>query len=92
MIAFTCIKDRYAYLYLIFDFIMIVTIGMTFMESFSIYLVTVLSLAFVVLVVIEKPYYADLISLENLIALYLQIMLVTCLGIFCYFASNPKGS
>lgn len=71
---------------------MIVTIGMTFMESFSIYLVTVLSLAFVVLVVIEKPYYADLISLENLIALYLQIMLVTCLGIFCYFASNPKGS
>jgi hypothetical protein len=30
MIAFTCIKDRYAYIYILIDFIVITTLSMSF--------------------------------------------------------------
>jgi hypothetical protein len=51
MIAFTCVKDRYAYIYVLLDFIIITTLSMTFQEEFSTYATAALSLGFVILVV-----------------------------------------
>lgn len=56
MINFTCINDRYAYLYLLLNTIIILTISYTFEQSFAIYLITALVFFFVLIVVIERPY------------------------------------
>lgn len=50
MIAFTCIKDRYAYIYILINFIVITALSMSFQESFSGYMMAALTLAFPLLV------------------------------------------
>lgn len=87
MIAFTCIKDRYAYIYILLDFIIITALSMTFQESFSTYLICALSLGFVVLVIKERPYSGTFLTLENVVALYLQIMLFVSLVVLCLIRS-----
>lgn len=56
MIAFTCIQERYAYIYLGLDFLIIVVLSMTYNEVFSSYLVCVLCASFAILVIVERPY------------------------------------
>lgn len=51
MIAFASISDRYAYVYFLIDFIIIIVLSMTFQLKFSIYLVCVLSVAFLLLII-----------------------------------------
>lgn len=87
MIAFTCIKDRYAYIYILLDFIIITALSMTFQESFSTYLICALSLGFIVLVAKERPYSSTFLTLENVVAMYLQIMLFVCLVVLCMIRS-----
>ena len=83
MIAFTCIKDRYAYIYILIDFIVITTLSMSFQSSFSGYMIAALTVAFPLLVLKERPYGGEFLSLENIVALYLQVMLVVCEIIVC---------
>jgi hypothetical protein len=83
MIAFTCIKDRYAYIYLLINFIIITALSMSFQESFSGYMMAALTLAFPLLVLKERPYGSVFLSLENVVALYLQVMLFICEVIIC---------
>ena len=52
MINFTCINDRYAYIYFGINVLMIIVIVYTFEQSWSIYVATVLSIALVVLVIV----------------------------------------
>ena len=60
---------------------------MTFQESFSTYLICALSLGFVVLVIKERPYSGTFFTLENVVALYLQIMLFVSLVVLCLIRS-----
>ena len=83
MIAFSCFKDRYAYIYLLITFIVIIVLSMSFQESFSGYMVAVLTLAFPLLVFKEKPYGNELLNIENVVAFYLQAMLFFCVVIIC---------
>lgn len=52
MINFTCINDRYAYLFILFDVLLVLIIVYTFQQTWAIYLITALSLAYVILVVV----------------------------------------
>ena len=61
MINFTCINDRYVYLYLLFDILIILVIVYTFENSWSMYVITALSVSFVVLIIVERPYLKNLI-------------------------------
>ena len=61
MINFTCINDRYVYLYLLFDILIILIIVYTFENSWSLYVITALSTSFVVLIIVERPYLKNLI-------------------------------
>lgn len=61
MINFTCINDRYVYLYLLFDILIILVIVYTFENSWSLYVITALSTSFVVLIIVERPYLKNLI-------------------------------
>ena len=63
MINFTCINDRYAYLYLILNTLIILVIVYTFEQSFSIFMITSLAAFFVVLVIVERPYNKNLIEI-----------------------------
>ena len=56
MISFTCINDRYAYLYLILDALTLLLLSFAFQQPIAVYLVTALSALFPVLVLIERPY------------------------------------
>ena len=56
MISFTCINDRYAYLYLILDALTLLLLSFAFQQPIAVYLVTALSVLFPVLVLIERPY------------------------------------
>ena len=82
MIAFTCIKDRYAHSYILLDPIVMIALSMNFQESFSTYLICALSLGFVVFVVKERPYSGTL-KLDNVVTLYLQIMPFASLEVLC---------
>lgn len=62
MINFTCINDRYAYLYLLLNTLIILVISYTFEKTFAIYLVTALTAFFVLLIVIERPYCKDFLE------------------------------
>ncbi len=62
MINFTCISDRYAYLYLLLNTLIILVIAYSFQQSFAIYIVTVLSALFVLLIIIERPYSKELLE------------------------------
>lgn len=61
MINFTCITDRYAYLYLFLNAIIIILISFTFRQTTSIYIVTALSSLYLLLVFIERPYNKNLL-------------------------------
>ena len=61
MINFTCINNRYVYLYLLFDILIILIIVYTFENSWSLYVITALSTSFVVLIIVERPYLKNLI-------------------------------
>ena len=61
MINFTCINDRYVYLYLLFDIFIILVIVYTFENSWALYVITALSVSFVVLIIVERPYLKNLI-------------------------------
>lgn len=52
MITFTCIQDRYAYLHLMFNTIIILLLSYTFESSFGIYIATALSASFLILVIV----------------------------------------
>ena len=56
MINFTCINDRYAYLHLGLNTVIILVISYTFQQDWGIYLVTALAVFYVVLVIVERPY------------------------------------
>jgi len=56
MINFTCINDRYAYLYLVFNVLILIITVYTFENSWAIYLITALTASFIVLVIVERPY------------------------------------
>ena len=62
MINFTCINDRYVYLYIIFDLIILLILVYTFENSWSIYVVTALSTSLVILVIVERPYLKNIIE------------------------------
>lgn len=62
MINFTCICDRYAYLYLLLNTLIILVIAYSFQQTFAIYIVTVLSALFVLLIIIERPYSKELLE------------------------------
>jgi hypothetical protein len=53
------------------------------MESYSTYLACVVSIAFVILIIKLKPHNAALLSFDNLVVLYLHIMLTVSLIILC---------
>lgn len=93
MISFTCINDRYAYLYFFFDVIIILVIVYTFAWSWSIYFITALSSSFFILVLVERPYSKDLVEFENIVALYLALMLLLCEVVLCVISSAnlPEG-
>lgn len=46
-------------------------------------MIAALTVAFPLLVLKERPYGAEFLSLENIVALYLQVMLVVCEIIVC---------
>lgn len=52
MINFTCINDRYVYLYLIFNVIVLIITVYIFENSWAIYVITALSISFLVLVIV----------------------------------------
>ena len=56
MINFTCINDRYVYLYLTFNVLILLITVYIFENSWAIYLITALTLSFLVLVLVERPY------------------------------------
>jgi hypothetical protein len=56
MIQFNCINDRYAYLYLILNAVILLLISFTFEHTISIYFITAISAFNILLVIIEKPY------------------------------------
>jgi len=56
MINFTCINDRYVYLYLVFNVLILIITVYTFENSWAIYLITALTASFIVLVIVERPY------------------------------------
>lgn len=56
MINFTCINDRYAYIYLLINATIIIVLSFTFQQTISIYIITALSLAFIILILKERPY------------------------------------
>lgn len=56
MINFTCINDRYVYLYLTFNVIILIITVYIFENSWAIYVITALTLSFVILVIVERPY------------------------------------
>ena len=92
VIAFTCIKDRYAYLYLLTDVFLIIFLAMTFREDWATYPVTVLSLVFIVLIILEKPYSSVFFSFENIVALYLHVMLSFSLVLLCLVNAGQDTS
>jgi hypothetical protein len=61
MINFTCITDRYAYIYLFLDAIIIIVISFTFKQTISTYIVAALSALYLLLVFIERPYSKNLL-------------------------------
>jgi hypothetical protein len=52
MISFTCINDRYAYLYLLLDALTLILLSFSFQHSIAVYLATALSALFPLLVVV----------------------------------------
>jgi hypothetical protein len=88
MINFTCINDRYAYLYLTLNTLIIIILSFTFEQEFAIYILTALTAAFVVLIIVEKPYNATIIEFENVVALYLHFMLLACMILLCVVQSS----
>jgi len=46
-------------------------------------MIAALTVAFPLLVLKERPYGGEFLSLENIVALYLQVMLVVCEIIVC---------
>ncbi len=90
MINFTCINDRYAYIYLITNATIIIILSFTFQEKISIYIITALTLVFIILIIKEKPYNQTLLELENLVALYNHIMLLVCMTLLCVMQSSTQ--
>jgi len=81
-------NDNYAYIYIAINAVMILTISMTFMDYYSTYLTCVLSVAFLILIIKETPYSKALCSFDNLVVLYLHIMLTISLIMLCLTNSN----
>lgn len=84
-------NNKYAYVYILINAAMILTISMTFEDSYSIYLVTVLSLAFLALIIKQKPHNVVLLSFDNLVVLYLHLMLTVTLIILCLNSLNSSS-
>lgn len=63
MITFTSIQDRYAYLYLLLNTLIILLLSYTFQTSYAIYMTTAFSAGFLLLVIFEKPYCKEFIEL-----------------------------
>jgi len=62
MINFTCINDRYAYLYLLLNAAIIILISFTFTHSTSLYIVTALAALYLLLIFVERPYSKQLLE------------------------------
>ena len=92
MIVFTSINDRYVYYYYILDFIIILILAMGFEYYFCVYIVTIISFCYIVLIVIEKPYSSIFLSLENIVVLYNHIMCFISLIFICLIASTSSIS
>lgn len=90
MINFTCVKDHYAYIYLLLDFIIITILSITFQEGFSTYMTCALTSSFLFLVLKEKPYGGTYFTLENSIALYLQFMLLFSEILLCIIKTTDS--
>lgn len=61
MINFASINDRYVYIYLILDAVIIILISFTFQQNISVYIVTALSSLYLFLIIIERPYSKNLL-------------------------------
>jgi hypothetical protein len=91
MINFTSISDRYAYVYFVLDFIIIIVLAMTFQLEFSLYLVCVISAVFLLLIIKERPYSSVLCTFENVVAMYLHAMLLISLILLCVMSSKTSN-